>query len=724
MKPTSIKLLLLLLQGPLKKTDLTKKLGIKEPQTNIILRELNNQDYLEIKDEIVKLKQNPKTILFRDIANKYDAYTLLRDSNEKIFYLLSEPLSITELAKKADLSDSTVFRAVAELESIGSITRTKQNIYIDGSKDQLLFFAKLLKKETERAVIEDYAEIIYKDETRILKRIPKGKIAEGELTAFSLFSDYGIEYVTAYDYYIREASSLKLEDVIMNSLLIAQKDNDKNALSLTILLYLKNRGELDTLALRNIARSYGIRELWLDIEGYVRYNQVKSQQLFPTRKEFEEKARLYNISLELMQLPTAYPQLFEAIGKNLHNDVSAYLLGGENMRIKKLKDSTKDCDVVVTDAESFTNIRRALENIGYKSINKMQLTTEDLRIGPSDILVRGSWSRIDIFTNTISRKLYLSNRMMERAEVKQFGRLLLGILKNEDVFLLKAVTDREGDIHDMARLVQNGKFDWDILWNELVHQEHETRHDLYSFFMDQIDSLNEQTGIKPSFYKKLLRNVIDSRIERLIRDGGMPFSEIVSLLTSHDVTEKAIRHRIDYLQKKKRLRKSTIDNKVIIQPRKGNVLNIQSMNPISSAEKLDKYIQSFSIKLNLPSSVESRAKELGRTISASSHFIRFRPRNLAAAAIFLTAKNYGSYVDTDKLSRNAEVSKPSIHLLSKKISKEFMNVMISEECQKGEHSKCPLSFRFNHKIVNCQCDCHPGTIPATVTSEGIIEKGN
>jgi hypothetical protein len=47
---------------------------------------------------------------------------------------------------------------------------------------------------------------------------------------------------------------------------------------------------------------------------------------------------------------------------------------------------------------------------------------------------------------------------------------------------------------------------------------------------------------------------------------------------------------------------------------------------------------------------------------------------------------------------------------------------ISEFCQRGEHSRCPIQQRQDFDFPNCQCDCHPGTIPSTFTEGQMVNK--
>lgn len=665
----AIKILQLLTTSQFNRNAFAEDLGITKQQVKNLLKYLQNHDYIEINHEDVKLKQNAKVILLKNIMKKYDLVTMLHDSNEKVLYALTEPMSKTELEKYVDLSDSTIYRSLSELESIGAISRDENLIQINNNDKDLVLFANLLKRDS-MIPTENYVDIIYRDNLRIIKKIPKGYFTEGELTAFSLFTEYGLEYQTAYDYYVQQSTPLQLEEILIHSIVIAIGDIDKNALIMAILFYLKNRNKMDILNLRSLARSYKTLSVWLDVEGYLRNGTVKNQHLFPNKEEFSEKADLYNIEKHLLELPQAYPKLFEELGTKVKENISAYLIGGENMRIKKLKDRTKDCDIVVENHKQYVLLQRALEDMGYVTIESQNMSPEDHRINAMKIMTHPSRSRLDIFIKNIGRKLHLSKRMTYRAEFKKFGNLRLGILANEDVFLLKSVTDREGDVHDMAKIIQQGNFNWRTVWDELVYQESETKNSLlFEFFLEQIDDLYENIGVRPPFYKRLVRKVIDSKIHRLISNGGKPLKDIIYLLMSHDITERMIRNRINYLEIKQSLRKKIENEKVILMPRDPNISNIQT-NTISFENTLQDYLQSIGLKLELPDDVMTKVKETGRRISKNTPYISHRPKNLAAAIIFNTMRKSEYPISWDKLSLVSGISKSRLNILSKKLEKE------------------------------------------------------
>jgi hypothetical protein len=47
------------------------------------------------------------------------------------------------------------------------------------------------------------------------------------------------------------------------------------------------------------------------------------------------------------------------------------------MRIKGLKERTKDCDLVLDDEQSITIITRALEKIGYRDKDKVSFSKKE-----------------------------------------------------------------------------------------------------------------------------------------------------------------------------------------------------------------------------------------------------------------------------------------------------------------------------------------------------------
>jgi hypothetical protein len=248
----------------------------------------------------------------------------------------------------------------------------------------------------------------------------------------------------------------------------------------------------------------------------------------------------------------------------MEQPVEIYLFGGENMRLKGLKNLTKDCDIVVRNRITFRLVKDLLIKMGYQQLGREHFSEDDKRINPSAIMVHPHRSRVDLFTEQIANKLYLSEGMVKRSDIQEFNKLKLGIMSNEDIFLLKSVTEREGDIVDMARLAQSAGFNWDVVFNELIYQERESGRYFSEDLLYSLDLLKERANIESPFYRKLSNRVLDNAIVYVVTKGKTTIKEIKELI---DFPEYIIRNRVNKLARQKRLRKEVrSDGTIILTP--------------------------------------------------------------------------------------------------------------------------------------------------------------
>ncbi len=583
-------------------------------------------------------------------------HAILGSSNEAVLCSITEPMTVEEIQEDTGLSLRTVQRAVADFDTAGIAERSGgSRIAIRREREDVYLFARYLK---ESPSVEPGSEVIYRDPMRLLKRVARGRRTDGELTGFSLFSDYGIEYHHTHDFYVQQDAPLGIVDVLVHAMVSSAKDQSKSGTTMCILFYLGNRDRMDTIQIRHTAKAYSVLTVWLDIEGYIRGNPVTNTNLFLPRDEFEEKARLYDIPPELYTLPTAYPQLFEEIGSKLATPIDVYLFGGENMRKKGIKPRTKDCDVVVTDEAHREEFIRTLEMLGYNSVNKRDFTQDDNRVDPFDILVHPARSRMDLFKTRIMGNLSLSEGMKRRSVREVFGKLNLYSLCNEDLFLLKAVTPGEGDIQDMSLIVQAGDFDWETVWKELVWQDHDARTNFSSSILESMDYLHEQTGTMPSFYRKLIRRVLDGEIKGIIRDNPIPLVDLIELLRGGDITEKMIRNRVDYLQRTGHLKKSGQNDRILLNAGRKTSFDVYAKIPVDSNARMKGHIQTYSEKLHLAPKTTELALRYVDMITDSGRGVGRKPSGLAAAILYMACREREKYVTKNSLRAVSGLSQP------------------------------------------------------------------
>ncbi|MBI4176079.1 MAG: hypothetical protein HY518_02665 [Candidatus Aenigmarchaeota archaeon] len=158
--------------------------------------------------------------------------------------------------------------------------------------------------------------------------------------------------------------------------------------------------------------------------------------------------------------------LFEEIDKSLAEKVNFHIIGGAVMLYHGLKTGTKDIDIVVDSPKEFSAAEKAFKKVGFSTRTP---AFEYSRVELNKIFTRGEF-RIDLFQRTVCKGFQLSDSMKKRAlEITGLKHLTISLCSNEDVFLFKTFTEREGDIDDCIALARRG-IDWNAVLEELERQ--------------------------------------------------------------------------------------------------------------------------------------------------------------------------------------------------------------------------------------------------------------
>lgn len=578
MNITAARLLRNVISGVSDQASLMDVLEIKKSRFDEHVRHLVRDGYVRKTRGAVLPQDSPQMDLLARLTKRYDIVVLLKNSNELIFSILTEPHTINQIISHTGLSPSTVHRAVSDLRSIGVIRRepggarllSTDRIWLHMDID-ILTLSNILRIRREK---EPHTEIIFTDSRKTLRRTRHGHRTQGQTTGFTLFTEYGVRYDSPYDYYIEQDRPLDLHDVLIHAVVSAYRVGDRQGLIMAIVFYLKHKNEFDHLVLKRASAEFGASSIWLDIEAYLRGHRLDNPDMFLPRNEFVSKAKMYDIPEKRYSLPRASDRLFKDLGCRLDEKITAYVIGGENMRIKGLKGTTQDIDIVLEDMRDFGLLQDALYSLGYSKIVEMSMSREDQRLYPDEILVDDRGSRVDLFTRRIMRHAILSESMKRGADYTEYGNLRVGLPRNEYVFLLKAIASRDGDVDDMAALVINDsdqparfrhmEFDWNLVWDELIHQE-EMNHvyDFTEYVVHHIE-LAAGRGAKVPILDKFRMHVTDRMIQTVLRGGMQAQNLVVSILKGTDLSEKTIRNRIDALERRKIIKKNTDGNDVMI----------------------------------------------------------------------------------------------------------------------------------------------------------------
>lgn len=158
--------------------------------------------------------------------------------------------------------------------------------------------------------------------------------------------------------------------------------------------------------------------------------------------------------------------LFEQLGKKLPRAIPFLVIGGAAMMEYRLKDSTKDIDIVCRNEEDKEEVLRCSQEMGYELVWPEK---RHARLGLNRIAIKGGHT-LDVFAGKISYDFGLSETMWARArKLRSFGNADLRYASPEDIFVMKLIANRPGDAPDCAALVSVG-LDFDAIYEEIKLQ--------------------------------------------------------------------------------------------------------------------------------------------------------------------------------------------------------------------------------------------------------------
>jgi len=517
--------------------ELSQSLGLSYPAVASAARSLIVKGLCEREKSSIKIKPSAQMSLLREISARYQVVKLLGGSKEAVLTALLSPSSPAEIAKRTGLAEQTIYRILREFKGMLAVS-VEDGKYVVG--DELLRDWLKLRQMERRLTGEAGVTLLYSNGF-VIKMARKGVKVKGTPTAFSRFADFGVDYgAETRDFFVEPPAELSVEEVLVHALLVSQDAKDA---TMCAVFYLKNRGKIDAAKVGRIAKRLGVLDLWLDLVALCRGLPLKHPEKFLPWDEFVEKAAIYDVRVQPPFRLQRVHELFEKLGTKLEREVAAYCFGGVNLLLAELKEATKDVDLVVEDEKGFKALHLALLELGYHLLGKRELGKEERRLEASGIYVQEGLPRVDIFTRRICRAFELTDSMRLGARAMRFGKLRVNFMSLEAVFLLKSVTDREGDILDMEAIARHG-VDWKLL--ERIYWEEEKLVGP-RFCLDVLDSLEmvqKRSGARTPFLRGLLRRCLEEGVKRSVELGARSVADLKRFLDFPEVTLRRAAERL------------------------------------------------------------------------------------------------------------------------------------------------------------------------------------
>jgi hypothetical protein len=273
---------------------------------------------------------------------------LLGGNREKVLSALISPKTVKEIAGFTRLSEQTVYRLLRELKGMLAVGFDDKKYFVRDEDLREFLEQKLIDA---RMSGEETGVVILHSNGFTLKRAPKGAKTSGSPTAFSRFSEYGVEYgAENRDFFIDPPREVGLEEILIHALLASENSLDR---TMCAVLYLKNREKIDLAKARRLACTLGILDRWLDLESLCRGAPLRRPEDFLPWQEFVEKAAVYGVEVRPPGGLEEVYEVFQRTGEKLKRRISTYCFGGAALMLAGLKERTKDIDLAVETAEDF-----------------------------------------------------------------------------------------------------------------------------------------------------------------------------------------------------------------------------------------------------------------------------------------------------------------------------------------------------------------------------------
>jgi hypothetical protein len=237
---------------------------------------------------------------------------------------------------------------------------------------------------------------------------------------------------------------------------------------------------------------------------------------------------------------------FSKVGTVAKGKIEIFLIGGAGLAFYKLKEATKDVDVILRTRKGVKELMKTLKKLKYESVRR--LSTSYKKMGAFEILENSDGLRWDIFHLQVCNALVLSPRIISRAtSIYEEGNLNVFLASKEDIFLFKGVTERSVDLDDMRVIAESG-LDWDVVFEECLYQSKTSGRLWENALYGNLVDLREVHGIKSPIEKRLRRRaeakLVEMNIVDAIRQGKNVVKEIANEIKE---PEWFVRRRLNML---------------------------------------------------------------------------------------------------------------------------------------------------------------------------------
>ena len=484
----------------------------------------------------VKLLDNQITSILKKVFFEGFNTKLLTKENINWLTHLLEPKTTQEIAEETKLSISQTH---AKLNKFAQFI-TKNKKYFLSKKSLLYDFISAVHTKNTGT----FTWIKGKEK---LQKIPLEFESDGKLTAFSEFSEFGLAINPSHKFIYFPKKELTLEEILVHAIKFSENANN---IALCMLFYLKNKNKTKVNEIEKQSEHLNVLDKWFDIVAFIEGQQVKNQELFLPKNEFNQKAQLYGIKTTTRYEQKSIQELFKETEKVMKEKIQLYFIGGNALIEHKTKNSTKDIDIVLTSEKQANILVKALKKIGFNEVGEKEVQYGLLE--STAMLERKNSPRIDLFVKKVCGILEFSKNMQKRSKQIAKGKTEIFLASLEDIFLLKSISSRDSDLIDCENILQKHTLNWNTIYNEITGQEKNLSQTQELIILDHLEALENRLQIKIPITKKITILCLTKSILYLAKKP----TTIKEINGRIDFPETTIRNKVTQLIKKNKLKKT------------------------------------------------------------------------------------------------------------------------------------------------------------------------
>lgn len=282
-------------------------LGLKVPQISKALAILSSKGLIysqrEGKSKSIRLADTKHATLFRNMSlqlSHMKLASLLSGASLEVLSVLCfmRPRNREEIARRSMVSEAWAARILTSLRQVGIAIKTDSHYAVSPRfqviADFVMEFRRYLNQRLARSFSEDATIVWEKNNEFIIEASKDHEQRNFRLTGPSAFGRFGIVLFipTSYYYHSPSGRELKLEDMIIHSLLLPQSERVTLAI---LLVWKKNEKSIRALHLLQKADEYGVKERADEMRRYMTTGGRERTRELPSWQEFMSRAEEYGL---------------------------------------------------------------------------------------------------------------------------------------------------------------------------------------------------------------------------------------------------------------------------------------------------------------------------------------------------------------------------------------------------------------------------------------------